>query len=91
MEARPCQRTPKVHHRLLVIDGFLARTTQCMCVFTARTMLDVESCRRRQLHLGSNFGPQNGLQNLPQNWRLENANKKEMEFMKTWPQIGSQN
>ena len=40
-------------------------------------MLDVESCRRRQLHLGSNFSHQNGLQNLPPNWGLENANKKE--------------
>ena len=29
--------------------------------------------RRHQLHLGSNFSPQNGPQNLPQNWGLENA------------------
>ena len=68
---------PTVRPRLLVIDGFLARTTQCVCVFIARMMLDVESGRRRQLHLGSYFGPQNGPQNLPQNWGLENAKKKE--------------
>ena len=28
---------------------------------------------------GSNFSPQNGPQNLPQNWGLENANKKETD------------
>ena len=47
-----------------------------MCVFTARTMLDVESCRRRQLHLGSNFSPQNGPQNLPPNWGAGRAHPR---------------